>query len=155
MRIPADWLNRQTISAACLGAIVVLCANHASSVDKTAPRDRIDDLVRKRVTLLEEYERAIKERIRIDPQMSHFEMRAATVAVLNARLDLAKSPQDHMKALEEMAKAAEEWEQLVRGLIENGTMGKWEGLKAKAQVLESQISLERFKETVKQSTTRP
>jgi hypothetical protein len=155
MTIPAHWLNRQSISAACLGAIVVLCANCALSVDKATPRERIDDLLRKRVTLLEDYDRAIKERIRIDPQMSHFEMRAATVAVLSARLDLAKSPQDRMKVLEEMVKAAEEWEQLVRGLIENGTMGKWEGLKAKAQVLESQIAFERFKENMKQSTSRP
>jgi hypothetical protein len=156
MRSLAPLLNCQTICAACLGALVVLCANCISSAEKGMPPSTIDDLLQKRLAALEEYEQAIKERIRIDPQMSPFAVHPATVAVMNARLDLAKSPEGRLKVLQEMVRSAKEWERfVVEGLIKSGNAGTWEALKAKAEVLEAQIALERFKENVKQSRSRP
>jgi hypothetical protein len=156
MRILSRAFDRKAICAACVGAILMLCANCISSAEKGMPPSAIDDLLQKRLAVLEEYERAIKERIRIDPQMSPFAVHPATVAVMNARLDLAKSPEGQLKVLQEMVGSAKEWERfVVEGLIKSGNAGKWEALKAKAEVLEAQIALERFKENVKQSTSRP
>jgi hypothetical protein len=105
--------NGQTVCAACLGALVVLCANCISSAEKEMPPSTIDDLLRKRLVVLEEYERAIKDRIRVDPQMSPFAVHPATIAVVNARLDLAKSREDRLKVLQEMVGSAKEWERFV------------------------------------------
>ena len=154
MRILTRSLNRQTIYAASLGALVALCANRLFSVEPTTHADRIDELLRKRLALLEECERGVKERLRIDPQVRAVDVRRATVAVLNARLDLAKSSHDRLKVLEEMVKSAEEWDRLMAGLVDQNVYAKYEGLQAKVEIVEAQIALERFREHVKQPTGR-
>jgi hypothetical protein len=155
MRTSTGAFKRQTIGAFCFGAVVALSAHAVLSVEQAPAPGRLDDLLQKRLTLLEQYERAMKERIQIDPQMNPLLVHPATVAVMNARLELAKSPEDRLRVLEDMVKSAEDWDRFVDGLINSGRMGKWEGLKSKAEVLEAQIALERFKESVKQSTSRP
>jgi hypothetical protein len=142
----STWSFKRLISFAfCLSTIVLLSGKIALTDEKAKPSDKIDDLLRKRLALLEEVQRAVKHRLQIERDFSPFELRKADVAVLNARLDLAKSPQDRLTVLEGMLKAAEDWKRLVSGLTQANGWDKREELKAEIEVLDAQIALERFK----------
>jgi hypothetical protein len=145
MRSVTRSFKLQTLLATCLSALVLLSGRIALTDEKAKAPDKIDDLLRKRLALLEEVQRAVRHRLQIERDFSPFELRKADVAVLNARLDLAKSAQDRLTALQEMLKAAEEWKKLVSGLTQANGWDKREELKAEVEVLDAQIALERLK----------
>jgi len=90
------WLQERAV-APCVGVILILCGHVALADEK--PANNIDDLLKKRLVMVEEVRREMMVEIYAGGHYNWLDLRDATVAVLNARLELAKSPKDRIKSL--------------------------------------------------------
>jgi uncharacterized membrane protein YccC len=147
------WLQEHAV-AVCVGVVLMFCGRIVLADEK--PPQKIDDLLQKRLALLEQVQRTL---------MSNYgskdygnkrglmaEVHEATVELLNARLELAKSPKDRIKIFEDMLTTAQELERISSQLNRTGEARQVEPLQAKALVLEFQIALERLKKNPGQPT---
>lgn len=144
-----DWRKDAALSF-CFCVVMTFCCRCVLGDEKPAPT--IDDLLKKRLAVVEEVRRSIWAQTTTGGQFNWLEMRDATIDVLNARLELANSPKDHIKVLEDMLKDVERLEQLCLKRFQ-AARGQHVGvLQARALALKLQIDLERAKKNLGQPT---
>jgi hypothetical protein len=148
MRI--SWLQEHAVSAACVSVILMLGGQIALADEK--PAHNIDELLHKRLAVVDQVRRAMMADLRSGGQLNWLEVRDATVELLKARLELAKSPKDRIQVHEDMLKTAEDLEDLCSKRSKTGQERQVVALQAKALVLEIRIALERLKMNPGQST---
>jgi hypothetical protein len=135
--------RQQPIHAACLLSVLLTFGNPFPAVGKAEPSDSIKELKEKRLALLVRIYKATEERSRIDVNLPSDEVHKTKIAVDAARLDLAETKEDRVKACEDIVRSAEGWEKHVTDLVKNGHVSPTELLKAQANVLETRIALEK------------
>lgn len=146
-----DWRKKVAVCL-CFCVVLMFCGPIVLGDDKPAPK--IDDLLKKRLAAVEEVRRALWALTTSGRQFDWLEMRDATVEVPNARLELAKSPNDRIKVFEAMLKDVEGLEQLCLKRFQAARGQRVTIIQARALALKLQIELERAKKELGQPTAK-
>lgn len=147
----ARWLSKHVKPAvigatATLGIVTLLYGVNAA--DKTTGSAKIKELQNQRVTVLQEVRNATAEAYKTK-HAPLTDVLAATLAVLDARLDLAESQEERLKLLEEAVKHSREIEETAKTMFQSGQANRVDVLKSTAGRLEREIALERARQNFK------
>ena len=116
--------------------------NPSAPAGQPAKPDTIKELQEKRIAVLKEIVQLAEQAYK-GSQFGLDQVIKARLDLLQAQLDTSQTREDRVRLLEEMVKQAEALEEAVKKLVEAKRATGIEGLKAKAFVLETKITLER------------
>jgi len=125
--------------ALVLGAAGVVLAQEA-----VAANDTIKKLLQKRLEIVIEIHTLLVEGYKVG-EVEFRQVAEARMLMLSAQLDLCETKKERVKVHHETVEAAKELLRIVTDLAKAEEVGQVDVLKAKAQLLEAQIALERLK----------
>lgn len=130
------------ISPAACVLMLALGGNLARTAEEGQPSDQVRELLKERLVIVAEiYEITLKEFQ--SGQISIDQVFQARISLLTAKLDLCETKEDRIRVHREMVKQAEDWLQVVTKLFAASQATRVDVLKAKAQLLEARIGLEK------------
>jgi len=129
-----------------LAVLVVLSPSQelASAAPAPAKADKIKELQKEHLATVTRIYELTLERYK-SGQASPDQLLQAQTAILSAKLELAETKQERIKAHEEMVTLAEQAQEYAQKLVDAGQGTTIDALKARAHLLRARIALEKAK----------